>query len=353
MADALINGPAPDETEFPHDAVARLVLAAGLPAVDRWSPVRGGANNRVYGATTAVGKILLKFYFQGEGDSRDRLGGERCFYSLAEKAGLESVPRVLGWDFEHRLGLFEFIEGRKLGPADVAADHVRAAAHLVASANEALDGTWCLENTLEASEACFSFSRHLATVQSRIDKLRILAIHDAMDIDALAWIHDELAPAWIKVREEAAALAVEQGMGLAEVLPESRRWISPSDFGFHNALLEDNGALKFFDFEYAGWDDPAKLVVDFFCQPAVPVPLGLWEEFLGGLAVCRRWQPQTAQRARLLLPVYRIKWCCIMMNEFLAAGARRRYFSGLEMVDRRALQFSKARAALRQLAPSI
>jgi hypothetical protein len=55
----------------------------------------------------------------------------------------------------------------------------------------------------------------------------------------------------------------------------------------------------------------------------------------------------------LLLPVYRLKWCCIMMNEFLATEARRRYFSNFEMVDRRAEQFAKARAALRQSASSI
>ena len=38
---------------------------------------------------------------------------------------------------------------------------------------------------------------------------------------------------------------------------------SPSDFGFHNALLKDNGKLCFLDFEYFGRDDPVKLMADF------------------------------------------------------------------------------------------
>ena len=33
------------------------------------------------------------------------------------------------------------------------------------------------------------------------------------------------------------------------------------------------GNVTFLDFEYAGRDDPAKLVSDFFCQPEIPVPL--------------------------------------------------------------------------------
>ncbi len=40
--------------------------------------------------------------------------------------------------------------------------------------------------------------------------------------------------------------------------------VSPSDFGFHNALLDDGGAISFLDFEYSGRDDPAKLDLRFF-----------------------------------------------------------------------------------------
>src|SRR6185503_11886129 len=46
--------------------------------------------------------------------------------------------------------------------------------------------------------------------------------------------------------------------------------LSPSDFGYHNAVLADDETVRFFDFEYAGWDDPAKLVCDFFNQVEVP-----------------------------------------------------------------------------------
>ena len=41
------------------------------------------------------------------------------------------------------------------------------------------------------------------------------------------------------------------------------RILSPSDFGLHNTISKKN-KLYFFDFEYFGWDDPIKLICDFF-----------------------------------------------------------------------------------------
>ena len=54
------------------------------------------------------------------------------------------------------------------------------------------------------------------------------------------------------------------GLSMSAALPKETRCLSPSDFGFHNALLEATGKLRFVDFEYAGWDDPAKTGVRLF-----------------------------------------------------------------------------------------
>jgi hypothetical protein len=131
-------------------------------------------------------------------------------------------------------------------------------------------------------------------------------------------------------------------------VPSAARCLSPSDFGFHNALLTADG-LKFFDFEYAGWDDPAKLCCDFFCQPQLPVALTHWELFVNGLAVALGAKDLPA-RARLLVPAYQIKWCCIMLNEFLRGEQSRREFAlgGGAAEERKRIQLDKAQAALRR-----
>ena len=338
---------------IPSQPVSRLLRDAGLAEVEAWTPVREGGNNRVYCGQSADEKLLLKLYFHKVGDQRDRLRGEQCFYALAESAGVTAVPKALGWDLENRMGLFTFLKGRKLDAGSVTADHIRQAANLVVRINNSLDECPPSGDFPTASEACFSFAAHLATIDNRVSRLQNAAIRDDVDREAVAWIRSELAPCWDRIRREAAMRAAEAASDLDAALPLSQRWISPSDFGFHNALADSEGCLRFFDFEYAGWDDPAKLVADFFCQPSVAVSLGWWEVLEKQLADCHRWTSETGQRARLLLPVYQIKWCCIMLNEFLPTEAQRRDFSNIGSGDRRAAQLHKARAALQQVgAPS-
>src|SRR5581483_2047702 len=110
-------------------------------------------------------------------------------------------------------------------------------------------------------------------------------------------------------------------------IPRAARCISPSDFGFHNALLKPDGKLCFIDFEYAGWDDPAKTVCDFFCQPSVPVDRKHLGRFVEGIIPGFQDPERLEQRIRALLPVYGIKWCCILLNEFLPVGKARRRFA--------------------------
>lgn len=349
MAEALKTGPISDETRLTDPAVAQLVRAADLPPVKRWSKVRGGANNRVYGGIAGQRKVLLKVYFRSAGDARDRLRGEKFFYDLAEGVRTTLVPRALGWDMEHRLGLFSFIEGRKPQVEDLSADGVQAAGRLVAHVNRVPLEFLRAKEPPTASEACFSFAEHFALVQGRVDRLHALPVGDTVDEEARTWIRDELAPCWRRLQDEAARRVGQEKLDEGELLPLEQRWISPSDFGFHNALLDGENSVKFFDFEYAGWDDPAKLAADFFCQLAVPVPLSFWRDFVEALQEARGWSPAAERRAKILLPIYRIKWCCIALNEFLAPHAARRFFSDGEAGERRAAQLAKAQKCLHEV----
>jgi hypothetical protein len=129
------------------------------------------------------------------------------------------------------------------------------------------------------------------------------------------------------------------------------RCLSPSDFGFHNALREPSGALRFVDFEYAGWDDPAKLVGDFFNQVQVPVPPALFGAFARRVAAQFADPERNLARYELLLPVYAMKWITIMLNDFLPEGGLRRSFAGdaSQVVARKQGQIVKARQAFARL----
>ena len=127
------------------------------------------------------------------------------------------------------------------------------------------------------------------------------------------------------------------------------RCLSPSDFGFHNALTTPSGRLRFLDFEYAGWDDPAKLVCDFFWQQDLPAPHAgrSWTLIVSVLAD-QETRPELDKRIEVLTPVYGIKWCCLVLNEFVAEARRRREFAQSVPVsdDLRAAQLERAKRLL-------
>lgn len=202
----------------------------------------------------------------------------------------------------------------------------------------------------EAAEACFSIEQHLACVDRRIERLwRALPLESiGIDHDAAVFVMSELLPFWRRVRAWATIAARRAGVAIDQMLPAQDRRLSPSDFGFHNALLGSDGRLRFLDFEYAGWDDPAKLVCDFFCQPDLPVPMRYLESFTDRLVADLSDPPLHRLRIGLLLPVYRVKWACILLNEFLPEGASRRSFAGSNPrdVDKKRAQLDQARHVL-------
>jgi len=301
-------------------AVSVGLGAPGGPA--RLEPVAGGRNNRGFVLTAGGGKAFLKAYFRHPDDLRDRLSAETAFLAHAAALGLDCVPRVLAVDRPAGLALLDFVEGRRLESGEAAWSQVEAALDFYLRLNQVS------AELADASEACFSLGQHLACVERRVGRLETAAHNAQLRPDAADFAAAELAPAWRTLRAniQNAAPGLLGAAWDAALVPELRR-ISPSDFGFHNALLRPDGTLAFLDFEYAGLDDPAKLACDFFCQPEVPVPVELMDRFCERLALASPGDAGLRARVDLLFPAYKLKWCCIMLNDFLPLGAARRSFA--------------------------
>lgn len=324
-----------------REKVEPILRPHGAPREWLLQPLPGGANNRVYRVRSEKTDHVLKVYFQNPNDPRDRFRAERAFYDHLWRHNVRRTPEPCGWDEPNRFGLFSFVKGRKLQSEEVTEDAVAQALDFILEANQSRD-TVPPDLIPIASEACFSVAEHLELIEQRIARLQQIGTQTDVDAQAAAFVREDLNPAWEKTRVVVVAGA---GNRLDEVLPQSVRCLSPSDFGFHNALLAADGRLRFFDFEYAGWDDPAKLACDFFCQPQIPVPAAHWEHFVETLDTAWRLEGGLIQRAQLLLPAYRIKWCCIMLNDFVRTDRARREFAlgAAASNDRKRTQLERAR----------
>ena len=123
--------------------------------------------------------------------------------------------------------------------------------------------------------------------------------------------------------------------------------LSPSDHGFHNALRTPSGELRFLDFEYGGFDDPAKALADAVLQPAVPIPPDLRSSFLEAAWARFDRSPELAHRLRCLYPLWAVNWCLITLNEFLPLVRERRRFAG--SAEAREAQLRRSEAILANL----
>jgi hypothetical protein len=321
-------------------AAALLCARAGLSGAFKLEPVPGAANNRVFRVRGRDWSARLKAYYDRPDDPRDRLGAEFAFAHFAWGRGVRALARPLASDVPSRTALYDWLEGRRLEPAEADAGRVREALAFFVELNRHKDAPGA-ELLADGSEACFTLEAHRATIHRRVENLLSLSSPDAKE--AAAFARERLVPALAAAEKHLTAAGLS-----AAPLSRSARVLSPSDFGFHNAVLGPDGKLGFLDFEYAGWDDPAKTVCDFFLQPAVPAPLALRGEFARGVGAAVGDEAGVAARVRALAPLYRVKWTCIALNDFLPAGHGRRRFALGEagFNERRARQLKLARRLL-------
>lgn len=311
------------------------------------TPFAASGNNRVFAVTVGDRRYAAKVYFRHPADGRDRLHSEYAFLTCASRAGIRCVPEPVAKDARHGIGIYEYLEGRKLGAGEIDADCVGQAAHFILQLNQPAVHE-AARGLPKASEACFSVAEHFAMVDGRIDRLGSIGTTDAIDREVGEFTR-ALAGRWQVAK--ARILREAQAAGIAPEAVLEERCISPSDFGFHNALATPDRGLCFIDFEYAGWDDPAKLVGDFFSHPAVPVDAAHFDRFLDIVTGYSTRPAALAARARILLPVFQVKWCCIILNEFLPEAAQRRRFAdpGHDASARKRAQLAKAVALFERI----
>ncbi len=336
----------------PREAGLDVTVAALAGAeVLALEPVTGGGNNRVYGAALADGrKVAAKCYPSQKEDLRDRLGVEFGGLSFLAQQGVgPALPRPLAADREAGVALYEWIEGEAVAASDPEAREpgdVDRALGLLAKLHE-LRLAPGAKDIPPGSDPCFSGADLVTGIAGRRERLGEVA----GDNDSLrAFLCGEFDAAL----EEATQRVIENygvaGMDFDAPIAEPERTLSPSDFGFHNARRREDGSLVFLDFEYFGWDDPAKLTADILMHPGMVLSAEEDERFRRGLAEINRKDPAYEKRLSALWPLFGLRWCLILLNEFLPERWFRRLYADGER-DRetaQARQLEKAEDMLRR-----
>lgn len=301
------------------DAAAAQLLGAPLIAA---TPATGGGNNRVYKAETRDGVYAIKFYPRQTADPRDRLGQEFAALTLLGNCGIAGVPRAFACAPALGCAAYEWVDGHapgSIGDADV--DAMSALAKAVASIDAGMASA-----IAAASASCFSGADVTAQFSDRLSRLR-----GATDDARLhAFLDRRQAPAFETFETRARKAYAAAGLDFEAPITGHARTLSPSDFGFHNALRRADDSLVFLDFEYFGWDDPAKMIADAIWHPGSAIhddAAGRFECTMLDFFAAREGETLRT-RYNALSPLFGMIWCLIVLNEFLPERWARRVAAG-------------------------
>ena len=252
--------PATVDVERVFRSLVRRSLDTGVAGGE---PLSGGVNNVTARLRLTDGRMVVgKIYKPGGRDRRERRLRETRFLRLLAEAGVAEVPRVIAVDDVADAALHTVVSGAPWPEEQPVGAPVwtqfstffaalRRASHLPAA-----------REIGPAAEAATTLQQHLGFVQERRDRWRQHALARQLSDEVSERVLGELEDAYQDVARETIGHSAFRW-----TVPTADLVLTPSDFGLHNALVDDDGRVGFVDFEYAGWDDPLKTDIDFAFQP--------------------------------------------------------------------------------------
>ena len=298
-------------------------------------PMDGGGNSRVLKVTTADGlRLTAKVYPGPTADGQDRLAVESEALNFIRLHGIECVPQPIASDSVKQCAVFEYIEGAKVTSSEVSESDIDQATQFLTR----LGGLKKIPDSSRlprAAEACFSVRGIIANLDTRLASLEVTGAQE--------FLTAEFAPAFQRTVEWCEERTSNEGESMGIELAINDRTLSPSDFGFHNVLRRSSGDLVFLDFEYFGWDNPAKMISDFLLHPAMDLSPYLKARFVATMAGNN---PVLMERLETVFPLFGLKWCLILLNAFLPEYRLQRSLDDSKLDETLERQSEKARLML-------
>jgi len=288
------------------------------------SSISGGKNSRVYRVTCADKQdYIVKFYFSHQSDKRNRLKTEFSTLQFLHHNNVFNVPIILYKNDKFNFAILEYIKGTKIKSEEITNLDVDMLIDFLIILNR-LKYNKESKKLSNASEACFTIDGYINNIQERLDRLEKLDKKQSTT-DEMLFLYLKLAfiPAFRKIKQWCYSKNLcDQEISIHQ------KTLSPSDYGFHNALRLSDNQIKFIDFEYFGWDDPAKMISDFLLHPAMDLSFELKQYFYNTIIDKFENSSFLKQRIFIVYPLVALKWCMILLNEFVPEHLKRRNFSG-------------------------
>ena len=275
--------------------------------------------------------------------SHDRYSAEQDAFDSLNKCGEVAVPKALGGLRRLGVGMLEWISGDEVTAPN--SDHIDCLLGFVKRLH-GLRHHYRFRSFPNASAAIFSGWELQQQLHQRLDQLRSNSIGSR---GLHSYLDDEFVPLLLEISSWTEGNW--PGHHYETRLQKPEMTLSPSDFGFHNCLKQEDESLRFIDFEYFGWDDPAKLCGDFLFHPGMNLSDTLKLQWIEGARTI--YGAQALERLKVMWGLIGLVWCLILLNEFrLDHRARRQVAQGdmsATSPDSLSTRLRSSRSLLRQV----
>ena len=230
----------------------------------------GGINNPTFLVSNDVNNFVLKKINSEATLNFDKYLAEKNFFILLNKlSGINSPKLIESYDAE-RILILEYIKPDKDSDLDLEKINLRKIDEALKFINQINSNKDICKDLVKhrAADSFLDLSGHIENINLRllnfkIDHLPIELQKNGRELLSL------LNKKWNILKNKTLEFLKENPS--QNTIDESFLILSPSDFGFHN-VITSKGVSFFIDFEFSGWDDPAKLYCDIILQPKIPIP---------------------------------------------------------------------------------
>lgn len=283
--------------------VQLFLFSLGYDKIRYFKEIKEGINSKVYKIKANKDNLVVKVYNK---KNKFRIKREKIFYDYLRSIKNNNIIKPIGFNIKFNLAIYPFIKGKKI--KKITNNHIKELLNFLKQINKkksiklplAVDGIKNRDN-------------HIKLCELKIDQMKKIKIDSLIKKQFMFFLKKKIIPKFDKIKMN---YYKQKTFNLKKNnLLKNDMIVSPSDFGFHN-IIQSNNKFYFLDFEYAGLDDPIKLICDFYCQPDQVLTQAQKKMFIRNFPFKKNSLKQLELYTKIFLPFHRLKWCCIILNEF-------------------------------------
>jgi thiamine kinase-like enzyme len=306
-------------------------------------------NNRIYKVKLKDGRnYAVKQYLNLKEDSRPRLQAEFGHLNALWKLDFQNIPKPILT--EGNWAVYSLVEGAFVKSVELAEmDEVLSFLSRLSDVSSKLREF----SILPGSDSRSCLGDYIDQIERRYNRLVQGANTSGLEKEINDFLEQKFLPHKEFIFRKFYDSIESLGWDLQIPFTEEQQMFSPSDLGFHNILASstDKGKLVFLDFEYSGWDDPAKLLADFFHHVGQNIT---WEHkwhLLERFAVHRTQDPDFLRRWDIVIDMIGLEWVLIVLNVIDPKEMKRKRFANpnLDPVDLIKTRVSKANQMINEM----